>query len=76
MGLLLKAPRYRSGSRLIFIFVKHISKPITFLLNELAGSIQSHFVACVLLHLSFIETNFQPCVLLKKNLLYKSSQDF
>jgi hypothetical protein len=56
--------------------VKHISKPITFLLHELAGSIKSHFVARVLLHLSFIETDFQPCVLLKKNLLYKSSQDF
>ena len=56
--------------------MKHISKPITFLLHELAGSIKSHFVARVLLHLSFIETDFQPCVLLKKNLLYKSSQDF
>ncbi len=56
--------------------MKHISKPITFLLYELAGSIKSHLVACVLLHIFFMETDFQPCVLLKKNLLYKSSQNF
>lgn len=56
--------------------MKHISKPITFSLHELALSIKNHFVARVLVYLSLIETDFQPCVLLKKNSLYKSSQDF
>ena len=56
--------------------MKHISKPITFLLDELARSTNSHFVERLLLHLFFIETNFQPGVLLKKSLLYKSSQNF
>jgi hypothetical protein len=40
------------------------------------GSIDSHFVKRLLLHLSYIETNLQLCVSLYKNLLYKSSQDF
>jgi hypothetical protein len=43
--------------------VKHISKSITFLVDELVGSINSHFVE----HLFFIETNFQSRILLKKN---------
>ena len=62
MELLLEAPTYRRGSRLILFFVKHISKPIAFLLDELAGSVNSHFVERVLLHLFFIETNVQPLV--------------
>ncbi len=56
--------------------MKHISKPITFLLYELAGSIKSHFVEHLLLCCFFIETNFQLRILLKKNLIFKSSQDF
>jgi hypothetical protein len=56
--------------------VKHISKPITFLLYELAGSIKSHFVEHLLLCFFFTETNFQSRILLKKNLIFQSSQDF
>ncbi len=37
---------------------------------------KSRFVEHVVLHLFFIETNFHSRVLLKKNLLFESSQDF
>src|SRR5690349_3326724 len=37
---------------------------------------KSHFVERLLLHLSMTKTNFEPCVVLKKNVLFKSRQDF
>jgi hypothetical protein len=47
----------------------HISKLITFLLNEVAGSVNSYFVEHVLLHLFIIEANSQTPILLKKKII-------